>query len=722
MTSDPNRRHRDEGVTLIELLVGIVLMGLLTTALCGGLVVILRQSSNTNGRLNNSRSEQAVDTYLPTDLASAAKVTTNASDSPCGTTCPPTANTGGSSALMLSWDTVVYDGSTGTTTQYTTVSYRYVQVGTEWQLVRVECNKTGLSGAYTCSTRAVVHNLDAPPDSPPFVAGQTPPSWVIQVSVPLDPADPGNTGTTIAPDPNLLTKNAQRVIVTINGGGSAAGAGGGINQISLSAGGTTRATIPANSTNGVPNFTAARSRCGGNIVLVVDKSGSIGADMPSVVTAVNGFVDKFTGTPVKLEIIAFSSKSSTVGTSAWSSYTDMLDPVAVQNLKNGVSALTSGGGTNYEDAFYRVFKNQDGTNASVVPDMVVFFTDGVPTLNRTFTDSGGTGNSNYNSGTGPLTGPAGAYPPPADMTLPAPDGASFSQVSFNRTDALISRYRGQTRFVGVGAGDAIDQVGSPDVSEFIRTSSATGSGFHYTYERGYHTSNNGNNGTRLYTSPYSSWEGGHTKAEYDASNTTADSSDGWRINGRSFTSPYDYYSTSLANQVMLSRLLTGLDSWGTLAADNSNVQQVNMYFNQNYGQLPGILSAIALGECGGTVTLQTQLGTSAAADPFTYQNTAIRNAAGAALPGSQTTVTTTSSSKSGTFDFKISSGQYVDVDIAPLNISDSSPYAPAGWTCTSGPSSRSITPITATGSAWQGFTVRVRANESVSCIQQVTRP
>ncbi len=67
------------------------------------------------------------------------------------------------------------------------------------------------------------------------------------------------------------------MIVSINGGGDAAGAGGGINQISITAGGTVRTSIDANSVQGAPSFTEAFSRCGGPMTLVVDESGSIGS-------------------------------------------------------------------------------------------------------------------------------------------------------------------------------------------------------------------------------------------------------------------------------------------------------------------------------------------------------------------------------------------------------------------------------------------------------------
>ena len=70
------------------------------------------------------------------------------------------------------------------------------------------------------------------------------------------------------------------MVVTINGGGDVAGAGGGQNQISLSAGGTNRETnLTTDDLAGAPTFTAARSRCGGNFGVIVDKSGSIGSNM-----------------------------------------------------------------------------------------------------------------------------------------------------------------------------------------------------------------------------------------------------------------------------------------------------------------------------------------------------------------------------------------------------------------------------------------------------------
>ena len=61
-------------------------------------IVIVRQQDNTTGRLNVARSETNVGLWLPADLASAKDVDLSPGASPCGTTCPPNAVTGGSNA------------------------------------------------------------------------------------------------------------------------------------------------------------------------------------------------------------------------------------------------------------------------------------------------------------------------------------------------------------------------------------------------------------------------------------------------------------------------------------------------------------------------------------------------------------------------------------------------------------------------------------------------
>jgi len=98
----------------------------------------------------------------------------------------------------------------------------------------------------------------------------------------------------------------------------------------------------------------------------------------------------------------------------------------------------------------------------------------------------------------------------------------------------------------------------------------------------------------------------------------------------------------------------------------------------------------------------------------------IKDSAGQVVQSPQTYVETRRQSPSGTFDFDITNGQYVDVDIEPQNFSNLGRYTPAGWSCTAGNVPRSFTTIPIPGAAWSGIRVRVSANEAVSCIQAVT--
>jgi len=126
-------------MTLPELLISVVLTGVLIASMSMSITVLYRQSDNTEGRVNNARSEQNVNVWMPADLASAESVDTTPQASPCAPSCPPGGDIGGTNALMLTWSgTVPGPGGVAVPT-LTKVSYRYVLVGLEYQLVRVEC-------------------------------------------------------------------------------------------------------------------------------------------------------------------------------------------------------------------------------------------------------------------------------------------------------------------------------------------------------------------------------------------------------------------------------------------------------------------------------------------------------------------------------------------------------------------------------------------------------
>jgi len=584
-------------MTLPEVLIAVMVTGVLVAAMATATQVVLRQSDNTAGRVNNARSEQSVGIWMPADLASAEEVDTSPSASPCGTQCPPSVNVTGSNSLMLSWTGQIAGETTSIPTR-TSVSYRYIQDGEEWEIIRVECPSVG-GGAPTCHQVTVLHDVLPPPAGTEYFPGETSPTWVMLVTLAIDPADPSDGSGEATEDPTYYIKNGRRVTVTVHGGGDIAGAGGGADQITLSAGGVNRETsLSTTNISANPTFAATRSRCGGNFGLVIDTSGSIGSNMSSVRSGVTAFVDAFAGTPVKLQVVRFSTTASTLGTGGWSRYFDMLNEGDVTDLKAAVAGLAASGGTNYEDAFFRMFRNNDGSVPQVLPSTLIFFTDGVPTYNRL----------NATSATG---SPAVAHPD--DSGLPAGTGSSYNQMSWNRANRVLREFETDLEkligvYVGVdvnGSSQQTTQGAGYHLVDFSR-------GYHQEYGRGYHTTNpergyhltyeragtglkyekksgstwgsisrstyesknsvpgdsdgyrarvsgtlsgwtstsqtnfdrsnttsdssDGFRSTKVYSSPYSLWEA-TTTASYDANNTTSDETDGWRVT-TAYSSPF----------------------------------------------------------------------------------------------------------------------------------------------------------------------------------------
>ena len=471
MTCEKSRRtKRENGFTLIEVLVSVAVTGMIVATLSVATITVFKTRASTTGRANNARSEQVVGMWMPGDLASAEVVDTTAGAVPCGPSpaCPPTANVGGSNAVMLIWTSSEIDGSGNAVTTRTAVSYRVIEVAGEYQMVRVKCVTVG-AGAPTCQTITVLHNLESPPAGMTFRPGIDSPSWVITVSNALAPDDTSGPDATIPPpDPGLKNKNGQRVVVTINGGGTIAGAGGGENQITLSAGGTDRQlNLSTSDLTGAPTFTAARSRCGGNFAMLVDTSGSITqTQMTAVKSGIRNFIDTFAGTPIKLEVVRFSDTASALGATGgeWVHYYDMLIDSDIAALKTLVgdpavttSGLQRGGSTNWEDGVFRVLKNSDGTVQANPPNTIIFFTDGVPTRSRL-------------EGT---SASAPAVADPADGGLPATDGSSLYQIGWNRAERII-RDRGKVTMIGVF-------VGSATASSQWKTA---GAGYHWLYQMG----------------------------------------------------------------------------------------------------------------------------------------------------------------------------------------------------------------------------------------------
>ncbi len=801
-TTTPERRQRDAGMTLPELLIAIVLLGMIMTVLSSAVIVTLRQQEATEGRINVARSEQTIGMWIPADLSSAATVETRPDATPCGTAvCGGIDLSGGSNVLLLSWSTETGNGDKVTTN----VSYHFAPAvsGGGYELSRVVCASSG--SGWTCSSFVVLRDLPGPPAGDPFVAGVangeacravvdpvpcTRPDWVIIVSEPLA-ADATNDSVPPKAINESVRKGANRVIVSITGGGKHAGAGGGINQISITAGGTVRSQIDASSVQGAPTFVEARSRCGGPMTVIVDESNSIGTSITEVKAGVRKFVEALAGTPVQLQVVRFHTYGSVLGSSNWHHYFDMTNQADVNTLLASIDDLkgswttSPNGSTNWEDALFRTFYKADGSTADTIPGTVVFFTDGVPTNDRLVRRA--------------TPGIVPAEPPPPGSPWAASTGSVYSQVGFRRADFISNQFRRSVRMIGVGVG--------ADITKSSNWVSDPGAGYRMQWERGsysyvrdtitgyqarYQKRNGGgspyywvNHTTYLATSngnrkdlgwtdvtlaEYKTFEnpvntnsgdGGQTittstpvsTTEYNANTTnpayravtkTYNNGPDWEIwtgtrpgNATEYrstkiynSSPYEAYdppvTASTRNDVILARMIAGND-YGTPALWNgstyTNAEIADMYVLPQWSQFGTAMEAVALGECGGTLTLQTKVGgTTPASDPFRYQNSAVTDSAGNRVALQPTVVTTNQQFTTGTFDFVVPDGQFVTVDILPQNYSELKTYTPGSWSCRAGNQNRAFTTVDIPdGGAWKGVRVRVAANEAVSCTLSVTR-
>jgi len=121
--------------------------------------------------------------------------------------------------------------------------------------------------------------------------------------------------------------------------------------------------------------------------------------------------------------------------------------------------------------------------------------------------------------------------------------------------------------------------------------------------------------------------------------------------------------------------------------------------------------------------VQTKVGgTTPATDAFRYQNSGVTDSAGAPIEIKPTRITTSRQFTTGTFDFQIPNGQFVDVGIKPENYAELAAYTPGAWSCKAGNQSRPVQVLDVEGGgAWKGIKVRVAANEAVSCTLTVNR-
>jgi prepilin-type N-terminal cleavage/methylation domain-containing protein len=154
------RPARDDGVTLIEVLIVVVLLGVIVAPLTGAIIVFIRNTNETTNRMAESHDAQIAAAYFAQDVQSIGvrdwsappypgvqSIELNAPAAgglyPCGT---------GSAALVrLAWD----DPAVGAPS-VRRVSYVVQTIGSERQLHRIACNGAGA----VSSDVVLAHNVD----------------------------------------------------------------------------------------------------------------------------------------------------------------------------------------------------------------------------------------------------------------------------------------------------------------------------------------------------------------------------------------------------------------------------------------------------------------------------------------------------------------------------------------------------------------------------------
>jgi len=147
----------------------------------------------------------------------------------------------------------------------------------------------------------------------------------------------------------------------------------------LAAGCATVATPAAVAPAANPDLVA---RCGIDINLVIDRSGSIGDDMDLVTAGAQSFVNAVSGTGSRVRTSSFSSTA--LVHPAGGAGTDVIDSLLWSSADGyKVPTLTAGGGTNM-DAGLEVIRRAPGAQA----DLTLVFTDGKPNEHYLLTPNG----------------------------------------------------------------------------------------------------------------------------------------------------------------------------------------------------------------------------------------------------------------------------------------------------------------------------------------------
>ena len=352
--------QRDRGMTLVELLITVTILGIIMTSLSAAMIVILRSERPIKDHLSESKDITFLQAWIPNDLASASSRNIDPLFQPSSRTTLP-----GTNVLTLDRADI---STSGVTTNYV-VSYRYVLVGDEWQLQRYEIRNVGLA-AQTIAKVGVAHQLASPP-----------PTW--------NPTQaPVHAVSVTSRNQVVLRPIGEDVQVTFGSGEEFTTGGAGLSS---------QDQLPTDYTGGIIDPSAPPTRCGGTVTVVLDTSSSIPAQggATSLVNAALGFIDAFSGTPTYLRIVGFDVSAYSYYPTTAGQYVNILNSTADLTAmrtkidNQDLSTARWGGGTNWEDGLWQAFRTTSGTAFSQLPELVVFISDGEPNRNRTNTPNDG---------------------------------------------------------------------------------------------------------------------------------------------------------------------------------------------------------------------------------------------------------------------------------------------------------------------------------------------
>lgn len=172
-------RSDDQGFSLIELLIVIVVMGTIMSTLAAALVISLRVAPTTENRLDDARATRALATWLSYDTTSAPPFLPEQAQG--GIDLDPAAGDcggEGTSLLHLQWTESSFSSRTYV------ANYRFVVTGDSGEIIRYYCVQTG-TDVVTLSARSLTRGLD-PLDPPSVTANQDPGPDVSSVSFVLN--------------------------------------------------------------------------------------------------------------------------------------------------------------------------------------------------------------------------------------------------------------------------------------------------------------------------------------------------------------------------------------------------------------------------------------------------------------------------------------------------------------------------------------------------------